>query len=287
VEVGGLANPVLDADFPDPGLLKVGARYYAYSTNAGGMHVPVARSKDLLHWKVLRDALPVLPAWAQNKLGDTWAPAVTLTPEGYVMYFATRCSRVRKGIRAIGAAMSQSPEGPFEPIGNGPLICQGEEGGSIDPSVFVDDDGSRYLLWKNDGNPIGRQTWIYIQKVSVDGLTLRSEAVPLIANDQPWEGHLIEGPTLHKRDGFYYLFHSANSCTNARYAIGYAVADCIWGPYVKSPLPFFTTDKERGIVGPGGQDIVAGPDNSTLFFYHAWSPKGHRALHVSRLTWHE
>ncbi len=286
VEFGNVHNPVVDADFADPGVLKVGDVYYAYATNAGGKHVPVARSRDILHWKLLRDALPVLPPWADKKFGRTHAPAVALTPEGYVMYFSTRCHRASRA-QAIGVAMSAAPAGPFEPFGDRPLICQGELGGSDDPSPFIDENGDRYLLWKNNPSSPGMQTFIYIQRISIDGLTLLGDPLPVIANDQSWEGPFVGSPTLAKYHGKYYLFYSANGITNARFAIGCATADHVLGPYRKSRTPLFATDRRRGVIGPGGQDIARGPGGSTLFFFHAWSPKGFRALNVARLTWQE
>jgi len=44
------------------------------------------------------------------------------------------------------------------------------QGGSIDPSVFTDDDGKHWLLFKNDGNAVGQPTYIYICPLSKDAL---------------------------------------------------------------------------------------------------------------------
>src|SRR5688500_10621901 len=50
---GMFVNPVLNIDFPDPDLLKVGDTYYAYATGAGPTNIQMARSKDLVKWDVL------------------------------------------------------------------------------------------------------------------------------------------------------------------------------------------------------------------------------------------
>ena len=42
----------------------------------------------------------------------------------------------------------------------------------------------RYLLWKNDGNSIGKPTYIYLQRLSADGLSLAGAAVSLIRNTE-------------------------------------------------------------------------------------------------------
>lgn len=47
-------NPVLDRDFADPYVLKVGDVYHAYATNAGGINIQTALSTSyLLHWKMV------------------------------------------------------------------------------------------------------------------------------------------------------------------------------------------------------------------------------------------
>ncbi|HVL30486.1 MAG TPA: family 43 glycosylhydrolase, partial [Sphingomicrobium sp.] len=66
---GHYANPILDADFPDPAvILADDGFYYAYATqtlrDGEWINIQVARSADLLHWDLLGDALPEKPAWA-------------------------------------------------------------------------------------------------------------------------------------------------------------------------------------------------------------------------------
>ena len=280
-------NPVLDQDFPDPDVLLVDGVYYAYATNSGETNILVSRSTDLVHWTNLPDALPNLPSWASQEFGYAWAPEVfrrAVEPQ-YVMYFVARFAIGRGGTQCIGVAVSPVPEGPFESPDPEPFICQRDEGGSIDAATFVDDDGQLYVLWKNDGNSITGKTYIYVQKASPDGMTLEGEPTRLITSDQIWEGVLVEAPTLWKNDGRYYLFYSANAYNDRRYAVGYAVADSVLGPYEKSVDPLLKTDLPAGIVGPGGQDIVIGPQGGEWMLYHGWAPGGYRRLYLSPLTW--
>lgn len=280
---GRFANPVFDRNFPDPDVLRVGDTYYAYATNGGDGNIQTARSTDLVRWEMLPDAMPVLPSWVQP--GRTWAPEVTRMGNGtFVMYFTARDKASDR--QAIGVATSDKPQGPFVGQGDRAFIAQPEQGGSIDASSFADDDGSRYVLWKNDGNAIGQDTWLHIQKVSADGLTRQGEPVRLIRADQEWEGRLIEAPTLWKRNKKYYLLYSANAYVNERYAIGYAVASKLTGPYVKSSASLLVTDRERGIIGPGGQDIVLDKSGQSWLLYHAYPPQGrYRRLNLDRLIW--
>jgi beta-xylosidase len=282
-------NPVLDRDFPDPDVFKAGDEYYAYATNGTGsgseVHVQAARSPDLVHWTPLPDPLPTLPAWAVPDFGWTWAPDVSQTDGRYLMYYTTRLAIKKGGTQCIGLAIAKRPEGPFEPQGDKPFVCQQNLGGSIDPATFVDDDGSHYLLWKLDANSVGGQAAIYIQKLSADGLSLEGEPTRLITAGQVWEGVLVEGPTLWKHDGRYYLFYSANDYASRRYATGYAVADNVLGPYEKAKEPLLATSLPAGVIGPGGQDVVVGPDGNTWIVFHDWSATGYRHLDLARLEW--
>lgn len=281
-------NPVIDRDFPDPDILKVGERYYAYATNTGTVTIQVAVSDNLVDWEMLDNALPVLPMWARPVNGLTWAPEVAQFADQYVMYFTSRDEASDK--QCIGVATSPTPEGPFTADDAQALICQAEQGGSIDASTFVDDDGTPYILWKNDGNCCGQDTWLYIQQLSPDGLALVGEPTQLIKQDQVWEGNLVEGPTLWKHGDAYYLFYSANNYAGPDYAIGYAVAEHILGPYTKpSSTPFLSTDYQGGAaIGPGGQDIVLDGQQQPWIVFHSWNSTGsYRAMHISRIVWND
>jgi beta-xylosidase len=236
---------------------------------------------------MLSDALPRLPAWASQEFGWAWAPEVTVpaSGKGYIMYFVAHYVIDRGGTQCIGVATSDKPEGPFVSSAEKPIICQVDRGGSIDPSTFVDEGGQHYILWKNDGNSVHGQTWLFIQSLSEDGLSLTGKPAQLITADKAWEGILVEAPTLWKHAGKYYLFYSANAYNNPSYATGYAVADKILGPYVKPDKPLLKTSIKAHIVGPGGQDIVTGPKGGDWIVYHGWTGTSYRRLYLSPLEW--
>lgn len=277
------ANPVIDEDFADPDVLEVDGAYYAYATNGNGRNVRVARSTDLVSWETLDDAMPQLPSWVIP--GKTWAPEVTELSSGrFVLYFTA--TNFQPALQCVGVAVADSPAGPFVAAGEGMLVCPPDEGGAIDASTFVDDDGTRYLLWKNDGNCCGLDTWLHIAPLAPDGLSLAGPATRLVRQDRPWEGNLVEAPTLVKRDGSYVLLYSANDYASAEYAIGYASAPTVTGPYTKAEQPLFTSDREPRFVGPGGQDVVTGPDGTDRLVFHSWTPAyTYRAMNTLPLTW--
>ncbi len=282
---GEFENPVIAQNFPDPDTLKVGTTYYAYATNGGGKNIQAAKSSDLVHWTMLDDPLPSLPRWSHA--GFTWAPEVTtgVDVRHFVMYFVAR--DVPSGKQCIGVAVGSTPEGPFTSSNPQPLICQLEQGGSIDPESFTDSDGSRYVVWKNDGNCCGMVTNLYVQKVSEDGLTFEGTPTKLIHEDQVWEGNLVEAPYLLRHGNKYYLFYSANDYAGGAYAVGYAVADRLLGPYHKPNGPLLKTTTEHGaVIGPGGEDIVNTPDGKSWIIYHSWDPTiSVRQMNIDELEW--
>ena len=279
-------GPAIDRDFPDPDVLEVDGTYYAYATNGLNRNVQVATSTDLETWEVLsEDALPTLPNWIIE--GKTWAPEVTQIGSTFVMY--PTATNFEPTFQCIAVATADSPEGPFEIVGDEMLICPEDEGGAIDASTFLDEDGTRYLLWKNDGNCCGKDTWLYIAPLSDDGLSLAGEATRLVKQDLPFEGNLVEAPTLVERDGTYVLMYSANDYGSDAYAIGYATADSPTGPFTKSEEPLLTTDSSGGTyVGPGGQDVVTAPDGSDVLVFHSWDVAFiERGVNVAPLEWED
>lgn len=259
-------NPVLDINFPDPFVLKTPEGYYAYATNGNGRDIQMAYSKDMVNWEVKGDALGGLPFWALG--GLTWAPEVIQNEGKYLMYYTLRDKDSDR--QCISVAESEKPEGPFMDTSEKPLICQADEGGSIDPSPFRDKDGQLYLYWKNDGNAIGLLTYLYGQKLSKDGKTLQGEAVQLLHNRELWEGNLIEAPTMHEQDGDYYLLFSASDFASDLYGVGYAVGKNPLGPFKKSPdnpIVYSVGD----VAGPGHQTITTDGAGNTWLVYHAWT----------------
>ena len=291
--VGQFLNPVLE-NFPDPDVVQVGDAFYAYATtnydpgSGIGSNIQVARSDDLVTWERLPDALPELASWSGLTTlfstllhSATWAPDVTQVGDRYLLYYTTPAVDIPrpdgKPSQCLSVAVADAPEGPFVDESEAPLVCQPDLGGSIDGSYFVDEDGTHYLVWKNDGNCCGQPTNFWLQGLSEDGTSVAGEPVQLagLDNDDPWEGRVIESPQLVVRDGRYYMFFSGNDFASVRYAVGYATADALEGPYTdaeENPILWtdFATAVELGLAGPGHQAIFADAEGDLWIAYHAW-----------------
>ena len=105
---GMLANPVLNADYSDPDIVRIGDRYYLTCSEFHFMGMPVLESEDLVNWKIVGQMFDRidLPGYSDmTKYAEgTWAPALKLhdgkvwmyvcTPEELSIIQISRCRRI-------------------------------------------------------------------------------------------------------------------------------------------------------------------------------------------------
>ena len=118
-----------------------------------------------------------------------------------------------------GMAVADSPIGPFSPAE--PIV--GADGDSIDPSIFVDDDGTPYYFWGQFSLRGGQ--------LAEDMKTLIPETVKRDIVTE-WEHGFHEGASIRKRDGKYYMVYTDIARGKAT-CLSYAIADHPLGPYKK------------------------------------------------------
>ena len=113
-------------------------------------------------------------------------------------------------------------------------------------------------------------TPVRAQRIAPDGRSLLGEDRIVLANDQDWEGHLIEGPFVTFQKGRYWLFYAGNDFSTPAYGIGVAVADHPLGPYTKQQEPLLRSTREW--VAPGHASVAPGLDGEPQLFFHAFHP---------------
>jgi beta-xylosidase len=266
-------------DFPDPAVLFADDVYYAYATEGTlDARLQVLRSWDMVQWGPWGDALVDTPPWADQWW--SWSPAVVEHEGRFLMYYSAR--HTRGEVQCVSVAVAPSPEGRFVDTSSRPLICDPDAGGAIDPSPFVDDDGSRYLLWKVDGVAVGKPTLLLAQSLAADGLALTGEPTVLAAADQTWEQEQVEAPSMARIGATYVLLYSGNWWATVDYAIGGASCATPTGPCRKHQGPLATS--RPGVRGPGGAEFFRNGDGALLVAYHAWADEvggsGHRGLFI-------
>jgi arabinan endo-1,5-alpha-L-arabinosidase len=163
-------HPHILAGYGDPAVLRSGDGWWLVATsNDAPDAFPILRSRDLDHWEPSGFVFPEghEPAWTAKgrNVADFWAPEMQRVGDEYWLCFSAR--RIDNAL-VIGLARARSPTGPW--IDNGAPLITGTpvnttglgydanlpqmSGGVIDPHLFVDWNGDKYLFWKDDRNSI-------------------------------------------------------------------------------------------------------------------------------------
>jgi beta-xylosidase len=136
-----------------------------------------------------------------------------------------------------------------------------------------DADEALWLIYKNDGNCCSMGTRFYMRQMSEDGLTFAGDEIEVegVVNNRPWEGRVVEAPTIWFQDDTYYLFFSANDYASAFYAVGYATSSELTGPYEDAEEnPILKSERGGPGFGPGHQTLIEDRDGDLWMVYHAW-----------------
>ena len=243
----------------DPTIAVFGDTYYLYPTTDGteGWMSTFFRcwsSKDLKTWKnegTILD-LPKDLTWANVR---AWAPAIaTKNGKYYYYYSAGQC---------VGVAVGDSPTGPFkDPIGR-PLVAKGQyKCQSIDPMVFVDEDGAAYLYFGQ-----GRCN---VVRLNDDMISYPADQV----RDITPPGY-NEGTFVLKRKGVYYLMWSEYDTRDPRYSVAYGTSKSPMGPFEKAPdNPILKGAGE--VKGAGHHSVVQvpGTDQWVIAYHRFRIPDG-------------
>jgi hypothetical protein len=169
----------------------------------------IFRSEDLQQWTQVGVISP-----ADNYMGSgntsCWAGDIVQRNGRFYWYFSN-------GNQDCGVMVAERPEGPYHDALGKPLVD------SFDPTVFVDDDGTSYLVYGAHEYNIARL------KENMIELAETPRPIPFAdRGDFP----SMDKNSLHKQANLYYL-----SCSGH-----YATSHSPYGPYIY-----------RGTVGSGWQ----------------------------------
>ena len=275
------ANPVLRGDYPDPSVIRVGDDYWATATTSQWAPIfPLLHSTDLVSWRRVGAVFQTPPAWSA---GSYWAPEIAQDHGRFFVYYT---ARKKGGPLCVAVADAARPDGPY--TDRGPLVCQ--EAGSIDAMSIRDENGQRYVVWKEDGNSRKLPTPLWAQPLSEDGTAVVGEKREILRNEAPWEAHLVEGPFILRRGDWFYMFYSADSCCGRRcnYKLGVARSRKLLGPWERRPGDAILAGNDDWKC-PGHGSIVDHPTGRTFLLYHAYHPSdfeyvGRQGL-LDEVTW--
>jgi arabinan endo-1,5-alpha-L-arabinosidase len=287
-------NPVLAISTPDPTVVRVhDGSFYLYATEDIS-NTPIHHSTDLVHWEFVGTAFTNDTRPTFEPGGGLWAPDINYINEKYVLYYSM--SVWGGGATCgIGAAVADSPRGPF--TDKGELLRSNTIGvhNSIDPFYF-EDDGKKYLFW-------GSFCGIYGIELEDDGLSLKAGANKFqIAGSQTnhnFDIESIEGTCIYKRDNYYYCFGSTGSCcegANSTYKVVVGRSESLRGPYLaKDGGSMFDNHYEivlqgnAAFAGPGhNTEIITDDEGNDWLLYHAYrktNSQAGRLLCMDKIVW--
>ncbi len=259
-------NPVQAGDYPDPSVIRVGKDYYATATSSEwGPEFPILHSRDLVNWNIVGVVFPKRPEWS---VGNYWAPEIWQeNGKFYIFYVARR----KDGPLCIAAATAAKPTGPY--TDHGALECQ--EVGSIDAFPIRDENGKLFIVWKEDGNSVNKPTPLWAQELDEKNWKLVGKRQEILRNDpETWEGNLVEGPYIMRKDNYFYMFYSGNACCGrgCNYAMGVARSKTLLGTWEKDPANPILKGNETANC-PGHGTIVTLENGRAFMMYHAFDRK--------------
>lgn len=223
-------NPIRQGMYPDPSIVRVGEDYYM--VNSSFIYfpsIPISHSKDLIHWTIIGHAITE-SKWSmlENLEGGRgyWAPDISYYKG---KFYITATLRLNDGPnpRKQIVVSSSNPEGPY----NAPSILDID---GIDPSLFADEDGKRYMLLNRGARLV---------ELNADATRVVKEPELIYYGDNK---RATEGPHLLKKDGWYYLF-LAEGGTGRQHQISVARSRLLKGPYEACPYnPIMTQSDMKG-----------------------------------------
>lgn len=259
---GTYINPVLNADYSDPDIIRVGSDFYMVCSEFHFMGMPVLHSKDLVNWTIIGrvySSFKFDPKYDTNeKYGNgCWAPAIRFHNNKFWIYFCTP----QEG---LFMSSSEKAEGPWES-----LTQVVNTPGWEDPCPFWDEDGKAYLGHSKVGaGPI------IIHKMSDDGKSLLDEGVTV------YTGPVAEGTKIHKLNNYYYLSIPEGGVSTGWQTI--LRSKNLYGPYEKKVV------LEKGsteINGPHQGALVDLPNGEWWFMHFQQVSTLGRVCHLQPVRW--
>ncbi|WP_426791041.1 glycoside hydrolase family 43 protein [Sphingobacterium sp. WOUb80] len=268
---GKFKNPIINADYSDPDVIRVGEDYYMISSSFNhSPGLPILHSKDMINWTIIGHALQrQLPEEVFNKVqhgGGVWAPSIRYHNGEYYIYYPDPDFGIyqikTKNIRGKWSA----------PI----LVFPGK--GLIDPCPFWDEDGRAYLAYAYAGSRAGLKSVLAVAEMDTDGNRVLDRGTIV------YDGHeldpTIEGPKVYKRNGYYYLFAPAGGVSTGWQLI--LRSKSIYGPYERKVA---MAQNKSAVNGPHQGAWVDTPSGEDWFFHFQDKEAMGRVVHLQPMVW--
>ncbi len=271
-------NPTLPGDHPDQTIWKQGNDFYTTGSNFHfAPYLPILHSTDLMHWKVICRVIPTSSSIPNNDApqAGTWQGSIVYFGNKFWVYFSNNAGGGQYFCNAT------NPAGPW----SSPVKVNTNTGVyGYDNSVFVDDDGTPYMLLKNGQDNNGLQ--------KLDPSTGQPSGTALNMNWINANGHpysWAEGPVMCKRNGRYYMFVAGN-VTGGQYVLSSAKLSNVESDWTRHGNFWANAASPGGFTGPNHvTNPVMLADGTWWCLSHAYDNSGYysqgRQSHLHKVNW--
>jgi len=261
----------------DPVMIKQRETYYIFSTGRG---ISIKTSADRVNWKNAGRVFDsvALPTWYKIDIpkqdGSLWAPDIHYSNGRYHLYYSV--SAWMDFNSSIGYATNTTlnkNDPAYKWIDEGQVISfkNGGEGVNvIDPNIFIDTDGKKYLVYGSYKAGL--------RLVELDSKTGKLKKDP--PDITTITTSLGEGEFIIKGGDYYYLFVSRGRCCagmNSTYQVVMGRARNVHGPYLNKDGESFVDNKYSLLLAgdstePGrGHNGFFTEHDTTFIVYHAYT----------------
>jgi beta-xylosidase len=267
---GNYKNPILFADYSDPDVICVGDTYYMTASSFNYTPgLPILISKDMVNWELKNYAIKNIeyaafeePAHAKG----IWAPAIRYHNNKFWISYGMP----DEGIFII------STEDPLGTWSKPVLLLEGK--GYIDPCPFWDDDGKAYIVHGYARSRIGFKSILGIFEIDEKATKAISDDTFIFdgTKTQP----TIEGPKVHKLNGYYYIFAPAGGVKTGWQTV--LRSKYIEGPYEEKIVMHQGNSPTNG---PHQGAWVETPEGSHWFIHFQDRGVYGRITHLQPMSW--
>lgn len=286
-------NPVINADYSDPDVCRVGDDFYMTSSSfACFPGLQILHSTDLVNWELIGAALTDYPGsnWSDERPWETpadddaylpgaqewrsvpqhgngvWAPAIRWHNGEFYIY----CGDPDRGIFMV---KTNDPRGKWEePV----WVVKAK--GYIDPCPLWDEDGKAYLSHGCAGSRAGLKSVLFVAPMSEDGTRLTG------ASRIVYDGHetqpTIEGTKFYKRNGYYYIFSPAGGVATGWQTV--LRSESPWGPYEEKVV---MAEGGSGVNGPHQGAWIETAKGEHWFMHFQDKDAYGRVVHLQPMIW--
>lgn len=222
---GTYQNPPLNADYPDPDIIRVGEDFYFVTTTFANVPgLTMLHSHDLVNWDIIGHVARRLDGASQYDLADGGAYRAGVYAPSLRYRNGTFYVAVTPVGRSTRIYSSRDPRGAWSYVELGQEL--------FDPALFFDDDGGTYLA-----SAIGTDGTVTLH-------TLDHAVSRIVSSRVVHYNEGAEGSKIIRRGDWYYLFNSIPR----RLGMTVSRAKSLFGPWETRPSIDDTTGGHQGAL---------------------------------------